>query len=538
MSHSYSRRLGSLALIALQCISIHAQKPATSTPDAAQWFAHIEYLAGDDLKGRLIGTPEYLQAVDYVETQLKKIALKPAGTDGYRQTVPLDNVEVDTTASSLSIERNGQTTTFAIGTEATLSPHADDKTSVNAEAVFSGYGLSIPSHHIDDLTGIDLHGKIAVVLAGSPPSLHGPLKAYFRTPLERWRALKAAGAIGVISIPEPSVRNPNGPPQQPRAGGSRATYLIADSSLDPLQGAQLSAVIPIASAASLFAGSGHTLQELQALSADEKPLPHFPLVGTIHATTAVKLIRHFDSPNVAAILEGSDKKLKKQIIVVSAHLDHLGIGRPVNGDSIYNGAMDNAAGVASLLEIAKAVAAGPRPKRSILFLALTGEEEGLLGSNYFVAHPTVPREQIVADINMDMVLPLFPLHYLEVQGLAESTLGNDIRAIAQLNEIEVQFDKQPDENRFIRSDQASFISYGIPAIAFKFGWIPDSPEQKTFNEFVKTRYHHPSDDIAQPIDKEAAVLFDKVIADLTLRVANASTKPMWYPESFFANATR
>jgi Zn-dependent M28 family amino/carboxypeptidase len=198
--------------------------------------------------------------------------------------------------------------------------------------------------------------------------------------------------------------------------------------------------------------------------------------------------------------------------------------------------MDNAAGVASVIEIARAIAAGPRPRRSILFLVLTGEEEGLLGSKYFVRYASVPRNLIVGDINMDMFLPLFPLEYLEVQGLGESTLGNDIRAIAQLNDIEVQFDKQPDQNRFIRSDQASFISYGIPALAFKFGWIPDSPQQKIFNDFVKERYHHPSDDLAQPIDKEAAVLFDKVIHDLTLRVANTPSRPQWYPESFFAHS--
>jgi Zn-dependent M28 family amino/carboxypeptidase len=285
----------------------------------------------------------------------------------------------------------------------------------------------------------------------------------------------------------------------------------------------------------LFAGSSHTLAELEALSTAGKPLPEFPLAVTIAATTAVKKVQHFEAANVIATLEGSDRKLKKEYVVVSAHLDHLGVGPPVEGDSIYNGAMDNASGVASMIEIARSIVNGTHPRRSVLFLVVSGEEEGLLGSKYFVHYPTVPRKQIVGDINMDMFLPLFPLEYLEVQGLGESTLGNDIRAVSQLNEIEVQFDKQPDENRFVRSDQASFISCGIPALAFKFGWVPDSPQQKTFNDFVKNHYHHPSDDILHPIDKEAAAQFDHVVDDLTLRVANASGRPQWYAESFFAH---
>jgi Zn-dependent M28 family amino/carboxypeptidase len=161
-----------------------------------------------------------------------------------------------------------------------------------------------------------------------------------------------------------------------------------------------------------------------------------------------------------------------------------------------------------------------------------------LGSQFYAHYPTVPRSQIIADLNMDMYLPLFPLHFLEVQGLGESTLGNDARAAAQLNDIEVQFDKQPDENRFIRSDQASFVKYGIPALAFKFGWLPDTPEQKTFNDWIRNRYHRPSDDLNQPIDREAAVHFDRVLLTLVTRVANAPTKPAWYPESFFSTISR
>jgi len=507
---------------------------AALSPEAAQWFAHLQFLAGDDLKGRLIGTPEYTQAAEYVATQYKQAGLKPAGKDGYFQQVPFDNVQIDTAASSLRAEKNGQTTVFKIGSEAILNPHADADTEVDTEAVFAGYGLSIPARHIDDLAGLDLRGKIAVVLAGSPAELHGPLKSYYRSVNQRWKALKAAGATGVVTIAEPPSAANRSEAQQ--RGGERATYVIADPELDQIPGAKLTATLTSTAAQPLFTGTSHSLEELQALAAAGKPLPKFALGLRFQGKTVVKRVNHFTSANVLGLLEGSDRKLKGEYIVISAHLDHLGVGRPVDGDAIYNGAMDNATGVASLLEIAKAIAAGPRPKRSILFATVTAEEEGLLGSKYFVRYPAVPRERIVADINMDMFLPLFPLRFLEVQGLGESTLGNDVRAVAQLNDIEVQFDKQPDENRFVRSDQASFIAYGIPALAFKFGWLPDSPEQKTFNDFVKTRYHHPSDDLAQPIDKQAAVAFDRVVHDLALRVANASGVPQFYPESFFSAA--
>ena len=313
---------------------------------------------------------------------------------------------------------------------------------------------------------------------------------------------------------------------------------LADPALNPLEGARLSATLPAVSTSSLFAGSPHTLDELQALAKNGDALPSFPLAVTVRATTTTKVISTVDAPNVVALLEGSDPKLKHEYLVLSAHLDHLGVGRPVDGDAIYYGAMDNASGIASLIETAKALSNGPRPKRSIIFLALTGEEEGELGSQYFAHYPTVPRAQIIADLNMDMYLPIFPLHFLEVQGLGESTLGNDARAAAQLNDIEVQFDKQPDENRFIRSDQASFVKYGIPSLAFKFGWLPDTPEQKAFNDWIRDRYHRPGDNLTQPIDREGAVHFDRVLLTLVTRVANASSRPTWYPESFFSTIPR
>ncbi|ADV82413.1 M28 family peptidase [Terriglobus saanensis] len=499
------------------------------------WFGHLKVLAGDELKGRLTGTPDFIHAVEYVESQFKAIGLKPAGKDGFRQAVGFRTVTTDVDHSSFQLARGGDVQALKLGTEVVLNPHVQDSNPVEASTVFAGYGFAVPSQGFDDLQGVDLHGKIAIVFAGSPPSVHGPLKAYFRTPAERWKALKGAGAIGLITIPEP--RQLQGGPQRALTG-VRPFTLLTDPELDALSGLRLSATLPIASAQVLFAGSAHSLDELLSLAKNGQPLPKFPLAVSVRATTATHELSRFEAPNVVALLEGSDRKLKHEYVVLSAHLDHLGVGRAVDGDSIYNGAMDNAAGVASLLETAKALAKGSQPKRSILFLALTGEEEGELGSQFFARYPTVPRKQIVAELNMDMYLPIFPLRFLEVQGLGESTLGNDARAAAQLNDIEVQFDKQPDENRFIRSDQASFVKYGIPALAFKFGWLPDTPEQKAFNDWIKNRYHRPSDDLEQPIDKAAAVQFDHVLLTLITRVANATAKPGWYPESFFSTIPR
>ena len=205
----------------------------------------------------------------------------------------------------------------------------------------------------------------------------------------------------------------------------------------------------------------------------------------------------------------------------------------MNGDGIFNGAMDDASGVASLIEIARALKTGKvKTKRSIVFLAVTGEEKGELGSQYFAEHPTVPG-RIVADINMDMFLPLFPLKYLEVQGLNESTLGDDIRAVASAAHVEIQADKDPNANRFIRSDQYSFIRKGVPALAFKFGWIPGSPEEKIFRDWYRDRYHAVADDANQPVDLAAAAQFNAILAALLERVADAPQAPQWKPDSFF-----
>jgi Zn-dependent M28 family amino/carboxypeptidase len=287
-----------------------------------------------------------------------------------------------------------------------------------------------------------------------------------------------------------------------------------------------------AKADQLFEGSGHTIAEILDAADHDRPLPHFALTAKVraHVSTSTDTVQ---SRNVVGLRPGSDPQLKNEYVILSAHLDHLGVGQPVNGDAIFNGAMDNASGIASLIEVARSLNAGHvQTKRSILFLAVTGEEKGELGSLYFAARSTVPG-RIVADINMDMFLPLFPLRYLEVQGLNESTLGDDIRAVAAAAKVEVQADKEPNANRFIRSDQYSFIKKGVPALAFKFGWIPGSPEEKIFRNWYSTRYHGVADDTSQPVDLAAAAQFNSILTALLERVADAPEAPEWKSDSFF-----
>jgi Zn-dependent M28 family amino/carboxypeptidase len=308
---------------------------------------------------------------------------------------------------------------------------------------------------------------------------------------------------------------------------------LADPALQETVGQAVAIAINPRGAEKFFAGSGHTFEEIQELARSNEPLPKFPLTASLQAKTAMKR-DSLEAPNVVGLMPGTDRKLKNEYVVLSAHLDHLGVGRPVNGDSIYNGAMDDASGIATILEVARILkASGAKPKRSIIFLAVTAEEKGELGSRYFSAHPTVPAEQIIADINLDMFLPLYALKYLEVQGLGESTLGDSVRTAAKELGVEVQADNEPEQNRFIRSDQYSFIRRGVPALAFKFGYAPGSPEEKIRKDWVSTRYHRPSDDLSQPVDKAAAALFDRVILKLVERVADDAARPHWYADSFF-----
>jgi Zn-dependent M28 family amino/carboxypeptidase len=501
-----------------------------------RWWSHIQVLAGDNMEGRNTGSPGHLRAARFLAGQFQRAGLKPAGTKGYLQPVKFRVARILEDQSSLAIVRGGTATPLQLGTDANLAVRAGLAESTDAELVFCGYGLAIPENHFDDFAGQDLKGKIVVYLAGGPADIPGNLRSHYSSRAERWKAIHNAGAIGVVAIANP--KSMDIPWERSTLARLNAAMELVDEKFSDTPGQQFGAVINPARAEQFFAASGHTFAELLALADQGKALPRFPMNIRLRATERVRTSTA-ESQNVAGILPGSDPTLKNEYVVFGAHLDHVGVGAPINGDAIYNGAMDDGSGIASLIEIAiLAKLEHLHPKRSILLVAVTGEEKGLLGSQYFTGAPTVPLKSIVADINMDMYLPLYPLKYLEVQGLDESTLGSDIRAVSEKAGVIVQRDREPQRNLFIRSDQYSYIKQGVPALTFKFGSDAGSPEEKLAKDWLRERYHAPSDDLNQPVDKPAAAKFNRIMLDLGMRVADANGRPHWNADSFFKRFER
>jgi Zn-dependent M28 family amino/carboxypeptidase len=516
------------------CQSMLAQGPKPPMNPAREWWAHIQFLADDKLQGRDTGSEGHRVAAKYIADNFKRAGLKPAGTDGFIQTVPFHSRRIVEDQSSLALVRNGQAEPIILGDEATFGLRVNQAPHLEAPIVFIGYGLTVPEMNYDDLNGLDLRGKVVLLLTGGPPTIPGPLLAYYQS--TRWTILKRAGALGVISI-----QNPKGmdiPWDRAKLARFMPAMALADASQDETAGQQLAVTINPARAEKLFTGSDHTFAEILETANAGKPLPRFALPASIRATVKMAT-SEIESQNVAGLLPGTDPKLRNEYVVVTAHLDHVGVGQPINGDSIYNGAMDNASGVATLIETALTLhQTQKRFRRSVIFLAVTAEEKGLLGSRYFAAHPTVPADAIVANVNVDMFLPLFPLRGLIVQGLEESNLSDDLNSVGSRLGIKIFSDPEPERNAFIRSDQYSFIRRGVPAISLKDGYTKGSAEQEIARRWRTEHYHAPSDDLNQPIDFQAAADFNRVYLLVVESVANRAERPRWNRESFFRRFAR
>lgn len=504
--------------------------PATATSSrAAAWWGHVERLSADAMEGRAAGTPGHQRAVDYVTAELARLGLEPAGTQGFLQPAAFTEHRIDLLRSQLALMNGADRQPIDMPEQAIPSARSGPPPATvdGAPLVFIGYGLHMPQAGHDDLAGVDLRGRIAVFVSGGPANLSGAGKSHARA--QRARLLAERGALGAIAITTPgqleapwasAVRNADSPSLYPADAALRdlpTPFLTL--SWSPIEGELL------------FAGSGRTWTEVAAAADASAPLATLRLRPTLHgrfagATAAVT------SPNIVARLPGSDPRLAAEHVVLSAHIDGLGVGRPVNGDAIYNGALDNASGVAALLDIAGELRAR-RPRRSILFTFVTAEERGLLGSRFFIRRPSVPRQSIVANLNYDMALPLFALRSVIVLGAEESSVGADARAVGVEMDLPLTPDPFPNRNSFIRSDQYAFIEQGVPSVAFKFGFTAGTPEAEAERAFRADRYHTPSDDVTIPAYREDEIRLHDFIAALALRVANADARPAWNADSVF-----
>jgi len=499
--------------------------------DGKTWWEHVRVLADDKMEGRDTGSEGLRRAQAYVVEQLEKDGLRPAGTKGFYQPVRFVTRRIVEQDSSLALVRSGAREPLVLGEDAYFSTRTDLAPQVGAALVFAGYGLQIPEKNYDDFAGLPLKGKVAVYISGSPAEIPAALASHYQSASERGRALRRAGAIGTIAIPNPASMDI--PWSRMSLNRTHPSMALAGKEFRDPGELKLAAIFNPAQAEKLFSGSGHTFSEIAELAKDRTPMPHFPLSVSIEARAKMEK-QPVESANLVAALPGSDPKLKDEYVVLSAHLDHLGIGEPINGDRIYNGAMDNASGSAVLLDLAASFKSHPEKlRRSLLFLWVTGEEKGLLGSRYFAVDPTVPDQAMVADINVDMFLPIVPLKVLCVLGLGESDLGDRARTIAEAHGVAAQPDPEPLRNRFIRSDQYSFIQHGIPAVKMDVSFLPGSPEQTIFKNWLTNRYHAPSDDLDQPVDLSAAALYEQILRTLLINVANGDARPAWRPDSFF-----
>ncbi len=513
-------------------LTIPAVAQSQKKPDAATaaWWAQTVALSNDSMEGRDTGTEAYERAAKYVADQFKAAGLKPAGDNGtYFQSVPMHQVDLDISNSSVEVMNSrpntgipsvasiGVTTRFAgppLLQQVTLTPREGLPPVTMGEMVFVGYGLP------DAAT--DLKGKIAVFFNNTPSALTGPERDGFAA--RRLRALAQAGAIATVSIDNPLAIEPFHWP----AAYAR-TVTLQGQTLPASANAPVALRISSEAAADLFLGSGHEIGDIRRDGSAGATLQTFPLKFSmrIRITTISKDI---SSPNILAILPGSDPKLAPESVALSAHLDGYGYGTPVLGDNLYNGTLDDAAYVALLIELAKDLQ-HKAPARSLLFCILTGEEKGLLGSAWFTQHLTVPKENIVANLNLDQLRPIFPLNILTMEGLTDSSLGDTVRAVAAPFNIEIRPDLEPERNLFRRADNYSFVRIGVPIASFIFGYDKGSPEEVIYREWYARRYHKPQDDIKTPIDWDAAGKFDRFYTALTLAIANAPTRPQWLPSS-------
>ena len=507
-------------------------------PDALR--AHMAFLSDDLLEGRATGTRGFMLAANYIAAHFQELGLQPAGSNGtYFQNVRFRKIELVKEKTSVALTYDGKDHTLALGKDCVAEGNPlNPDSAVAAPIIFVGYGISAPEANYDDYAGVDVKGKIVASFYGAPPSFPTEQGAHYASRVNKAATAAAHGAVGLITIwagprerKEPfdklahhfgSLRmrwlDPNGQPgdSQPQIRGSLFLNLTV--------------------AEKIFAGAPKSFPQALADAEAGKPQA-FPL----EAKASLHLVSKFtelDSPNIAAILPGSDPQLKNEYVLYTAHADHLGIGEPVNGDSIYNGAIDNASGIAALIEVAKAFISMPvAPRRSILFLAVTGEEEGLQGSDAYAHYPTVPIRQVVANVNMDEIGAFYDFRDIVPEGAEHSSLGVVVQDVARHMDLDISPDPEPEEVFFVRSDQYSFVKQGVPAVAVDSGYKTVDPKlngKKITLEWEQKYYHTPQDDMNQPyLNFDAAVKCTRINLAIGYEVAQQAERPHWNKGDFF-----
>lgn len=500
--------------------------------------ANMRFLADDLLEGRGTGTRGQEIAAHYVAAQFEAFGLEPGGTtkDSYLQPVPFREVTVDPAGCEAIMTRNGKTSHLKWGTDFLSGGNAlQTDISVDAPLVFVGFGVVNPRRNYDSYKGVDVEGKIIVILPGAPPSFPANERAHFASGLEKARQAVAHGAVGMISLWTPQSeaslpwsRMPN------QIESPRYRWLdkngMPNDTFKELRGG---AVLSMKAAEELLQDSPQPYGEAVKAAANGTSRS-FPLPVKLHLR-AVSKHREVSSPNVAGILRGSDPALAQEYVVYSAHTDHMGIGKPIDGDRIYHGAVDDASGTTALIELARAYASLPRrPARSILFLATTAEEQGLLGADYFARFPTVPKSNIVADINMDGAAVFYA--FKDVIGDEHSTLGDTLSQVARQLGLAVSPDPMPEQNGFVRADHYAFVRQGIPAVSVGEGLSARDPKidgRKFVENWIETRYHAPSDNMNQPFDFDATIQYMQVTFLMGYDVAQQHERPAWKQGDFF-----
>jgi hypothetical protein len=481
--------------------AVSSRSGEITDPDTQAWWQATEALSNDAMAGRDIGSPGYDRAAQRVARRFAAAGLKPAGEGGsWFQPINFDDWQITSDGTQITVGKHPLRLLYDIFPR--TSPGVP--TSIDAPMMFGGYCAP---------------GSLGKA-QGKMVLCYGWNRSGLTTRADRLKAVKQAGAIGILDIPDAGYTKE--PTRWPMAYARLVAPVGASA---PPADHVLAALLNADALAPAIAGSGQDTARLLALGLAGKPLPHFDIPGHFRAHFQIRH-RVITSANVLGVLPGTDSAVRRQTVVISAHLDGYGHGAPVDGDDIYNGTLDDAAYVALLQRLAER-RHGKGFRRPVLFAAFTGEEKGLLGSRWFVAHPTIPMSEIVADINLDQIRPIFPLDLLTVHALDDSTLGDAVRTVASGMGIEVQLDPEPERNLLRRSDHWPFIQAGIPATGFVFGYRPGTESEARYRHWYQVQYHRPQDDSSQPMDWTAAGKFNHFFYALVAAVADADEAPQW-----------